>query len=135
MSRHLHKFSVIRCSEILVWSLVCATDHVFVICHWSYLEPHYHWEPKWVGLPSENLTRTKALVPRAFSARCLVRKRYKSKSLTKTIWSCDVSWWELQNDDPLYHWSVLSVVILSITLSCSINQTIVEVNRYNKHRR
>ena len=40
-----------------------------------------------------NLTRAKALVPRAFGAQlalrahCLVHKQYKTESLTKTIWS------------------------------------------------
>ena len=37
-------------------------------------------------VPSANLTRTKAFVSHAcaFGARCLVRKQYKTKSLTKT---------------------------------------------------
>ena len=49
-----------------------------------------------IGFPSANLTRAKALVPWAFGAqlalrlRCLVRKQYKTESLTKTMWgSCD----------------------------------------------
>ena len=65
----------------------------------SYLEPLYHWEPKWihVGMPSANLTRPKALIPRAFGTRlglracCLVRKQYKTESLTKTTQILELS--------------------------------------------
>ena len=66
----------------------------------SYLEPLYHWKPKW---PSANLPRAKVLVPCAFGARLelwalyVVRKQYKTESLTKTtihpgMEKCFISW-------------------------------------------
>ena len=84
--------SSISCSY-LVCDIVCATDHVFVLYQWKLFGATVSLGTK---VPSANLTRAKALVPRAFGARlalrarCLVHKQYKTESLAKTI--CDTDY-------------------------------------------
>ena len=68
------------------WSL-CYRPNICIIPLKATWELLYHWKPKCFAFG--NLTSTKALDSRAFSAqlalcaRCLVRKQYKTESLTK----------------------------------------------------
>ena len=103
---------------------LCYRPYVFVICHWSYLGATLPLGTK-IGLPLANLTRAKALVPRAFGTRCLVHKQYKTESLTKTKvtmnkWnSCQIWWnmvikcwnakqWKLDDDITLRHHTLIT---------------------------
>ena len=69
--------------------LVCASDHVFVICqicHWSYLEPHLPLGTKVNTFASANLTRAKALVPHAFGARLALCAALSINNTKPSLW-------------------------------------------------
>ena len=71
----------------LVSRLVCATDHAFVICHWSYLGATLPLGTK--VNTSANLTCAKVLVPHAFGAALSVNNT--KPSLWQRL-SQDQSW-------------------------------------------